>query len=238
MNGQIPSSVSRLIASRHAKPCAPHGLEVCAECLRASVEETRQAELREIRAGIRVDRAEAILLQTGIPPRYQFASLSQLVEVKAARMQSWLTAAAAGSPGALLLLGPVGTGKTHAACALLRAAAERGVSCQYTRTIDVARRAKAAWSERGTSEKAVMDGYLAPRILVLDELGVGTPTDGDAQRVHALIDDRYNAGLPTVFVSNLTPEDLKVQLGDRSYDRIRDGAISVGLVGESRRTPQ
>ncbi len=231
----IPGAAVAL--SQSPAPCVAHGAAPCLPCFLQSIDGQKRAEISQIAAGIVADRTAELIDRANIPARFAAASLAHLPADKATKLRTWAAAAAAGSPGALILMGPVGTGKTYAACGLLRALAELGVRGEYVRTADVARRAKAAWDERGTSELAVMQALAGPRVLVLDELGLGATSEADAQRIHMLIDDRYSAGLPIIACSNLDGPSLREALGDRTYDRLRDGATKVDFKGASRREP-
>lgn len=62
--------------------------------------------------------------------------------------------------------------------------------------------------------------------LVLDDVGAGYIDKGWTQsRLERLIDLRYTYKLPTVVISNLSPANLKLELGERAYSRLSDKAI-------------
>jgi len=68
----------------------------------------------------------------GIPPRFQAAALADFPE--AVRRAVGDAAEVAGECGGYYIHGPVGTGKTHLACAILREWIERGVASVTTST--------------------------------------------------------------------------------------------------------
>lgn len=136
----------------------------------------------------------------------------------------------------LLLHGPPGKGKTVAACAFLKGV---GVGREGALTMaDTLKRMGQFWtaaalavlpafgdeaSERWTSLCKVPN-------LVLDDLGVETPTDWWRGRLDALIDVRYSGrGLRTVITTNLGVEQFKKQYGERIARRIRETGHVKGI---------
>lgn len=62
------------------------------------------------------------------------------------------------------------------------------------------------------------------KLLVLDDVGVERVTDWGAEQITRLIDHRVSAGLPTIFTSNLTLDELERKYNAASYmmgDRVR-----------------
>ena len=152
--------------------------------------------------------------------------------------------------GNLALLGPVGCGKTYAAYAAFHALARRhGWRCHTLKgrllLDDIA---NANTIGGGTVidllERLRPDGdltiehLLAPRILFLDDVGAERHTEWAAQALYQVIDGRWRDGKPIVWTSNLAPSNLKDVVGDRLYDRLRDGATTVTFKGRSRRAPR
>ena len=87
------------------------------------------------------------------------------------------------SPKSSLLLGDMGLGKTHLACGIAVAVAERigTLFCEatvehfervvYTTVDDAVTRVKNSWNSRTTSEGEIRDSLTKPRLLILDEAG-------------------------------------------------------------------
>lgn len=61
-------------------------------------------------------------------------------------------------------------------------------------------------------------------LLVLDEIGAGFSSDAERVQLFDVIDMRYKLGRPTVVLSNLTAKDMRPILGERTFDRLREGA--------------
>lgn len=208
----------------------------CPGCFQTEIQRLRADSARELAAELRADRAKALLAVAGIPPRYQAATLADFGR-RATVARDWLARAASGDPGALAINGPVGTGKTALACALVRAAAERGVFARYSRTFDLRDRTRAAWDGEG-SEAGALSWFTEPRILVVDEIGLGVTSAADAERLHAMLDRRYMDAKPTVVVTNLDSDGVRAALGERAHDRLRDGSTVITVNGDSRRKPR
>lgn len=135
-----------------------------------------------------------------------------------------------------LFYGPTGTGKTHLAVGIAKRAAVRH-SVKYATVSSLARAVRSSYSKLATkTEDEILAAHVAPGLLVLDEIGVGSGTDHERAMMHDVIAGRYDARRPTVFLSNLSLPEVKAALGDRVVDRIReDHGIVIGCNWESWR---
>lgn len=149
----------------------------------------------------------------------------------------------------VVIIGPVGTGKTHLALGIAEAIfrgsywLEPGsdhASCRrvrYTGQGDLIREMREAWRRDSTETESNSLGRLAKLdLLIIDEIGVGFGSEAEQVQLTELIDARYRDVKPTVIVSNLTLPEVEECLGDRAYDRLWEAApIVVRLTGESYR---
>ncbi|MEY8460109.1 ATP-binding protein [Eggerthellaceae bacterium 24-137] len=135
------------------------------------------------------------LADAGIPPRYRDADLDGANPA----IGEFVRRCAAGEALNLVIAGAAGEGKTHAACAALRAmvalrpclaafADEPAVFCEMRDT----------WGSR-EREDDVLCRYAAPRLLVLDDLGRAKHTDRTLEMLWRLVNRRYSAMRPTIY---------------------------------------
>ena len=92
----------------------------------------------------------------------------------------------------VILLGPVGVGKSHIGIALGHAACLRGYSVLWTSAVDIINTLAAAQSTG--SLKHEMKKYLKPRVLVIDELGYLPIDKQGADSLFQIISHRYEHG--------------------------------------------
>lgn len=127
----------------------------------------------------------------------------------------------------LILAGPVGTGKTHAAYAIGNLMLDRGNTVE-------------SWTVHDLLEALRPNGDTAPYapkvdVLLLDDLGAGTPTEWAVETMTALMDERLREHRRTIVTTNVPEDKLAAAWGDRLMDRLRHQATVVVCRGESRR---
>lgn len=137
----------------------------------------------------------------------------------------------------VLITGMTGVGKSYLACALGQAACRRGLRVLYRRTprlFDELALAKAD----GTYAKAL--GKLAKtEVLILDDFGLGTPTDAQMHDLLEIVEDRYGRR-STVITSQLPVKNWHAwlhepTLADAILDRLVHNAHRIELKGGSLR---
>lgn len=72
-------------------------------------------------------------------------------------------------------------------------------------------------------------------ILIIDDIGSEKLTEWVRERIVSIIHTRVSNGLSTIYTSNLSPEELKEEMGDRIASRILGGAKIVEITGSDRR---
>lgn len=124
--------------------------------------------------------------------------------------------------------GKPGTGKTHLACAIGNHVIQNhGNATLFITVFDVIQRVKATYGNPEQSERAVMQSFAAPDLLILDEVGVQFGTDFEKVIITDIINRRYNDMRPTIILSNLSESDLSDYLGARVMDRMFEGGGGV-----------
>jgi len=72
-------------------------------------------------------------------------------------------------------------------------------------------------------------------LLILDDLGAEKASDWTSEKLFEIIDYRYNEGLPLLVTTNCVPGELKKQIGDRNFDRLREMCALVAVTAKSQR---
>lgn len=176
----------------------------------------------------------ADLLASGIPLRFRVATLEnyrtdskpepQAVALRQCReyaegfAQHWQVGLS------MMLLGEVGTGKTHLGCAVAQhVIRHHGAHVRYTSALAIIRDVKATFSKTAEStEHQVFSALQVPDLLVIDEIGVQHGSDFERQVLFEVINNRYERLQPTIVISNLGILGLRKCLGDRAVDRLSD----------------
>lgn len=194
---------------------------------------------------LRLQAIERRLGRARIPPRFtdksfeNFAadSAEKQAALKAAQSYAKQFTARLTSGTCMAFLGKPGTGKTHLAVAIARDISEKSYTALYVKTLDYIRLVRDAWAPDATMrELAVIQQFVDPQLLILDEVGVQYGTDGELVQITDLLDKRYLELKPTLVLSNEDRPGLKRYLGDRAFDRLREnGGELVTFDWESHR---
>lgn len=164
--------------------------------------------------------------RSGVPPMYADASVDDLDDSQhAVRIRAWLYSGSSH----LVLAGPVGTGKTHAAYAVGHQALAAGMWVEAYAVGDLLDALRPGSSDRDAERRA-----RSCRVLVLDDL-TAKATDWEAERLTLLLDERVRSELLTVVTTNITSAQITEAWGARFMDRLRYRLTALTLTGESRR---
>jgi DNA replication protein DnaC len=171
------------------------------------------------------------------PPRYRQATTTH------PDIQQWADNVGTDpeTAGSLLLTGTTGTGKTHQAYGALRRIAEAGphrYEIIATTAADMYGLLRPKGSERGT--EAELTRLARIPLLLLDDLGSAKASEWTEEVTYRLINERYNACLPSIYTSNLpatSPDgrDITSALGERIASRLSQDTHVVAITGPDLR---
>ena len=214
----------------------------CRKC-RELREDAERAEKQERERAV---RHEAALDAMNVRGRFRKATF-ETFEATSAEQRAVLAACMAfadefdESQGhGLWLIGGVGTGKTHLGCAIAQAVQfqrQRGAVVMTAR--EMIRTLRDTWRPDSQRKESDVIGALGSvPLLVLDELGTSFGTDAELTQLFDVVDARYQLRRPTVVISNLNGPAVREAVGDRLYDRLREGATVLACDWGSNRQPR
>lgn len=164
----------------------------------------------------------------------RIAEMYALADTDLAEVRAWAKAWRT-DPGRcpwLLLVGPVGTGKTHAAVAALR----RAVLVPRTVKWEFATCAQMLEDFRPNGLPDADERYLKADLLIIDDIAmVKANTEWAIEQIYRVIDTRRRNNRTTVITSNDVPAKLRELLNEQIVSRIAQSCTLVALVGDDRR---
>ena len=140
----------------------------------------------------------------------------------------------------VVIMGPVGVGKTFLATALGHAAVRRRYSVHFERTDTMLRRLRA--SRLDNSHDAEVRKLLRVDLLVLDDFALGALDPIDTGEIYELVVERHRSAA-TVVTSNREPLEWLALMADpllaqSAIDRLQSAAYELVLEGDSYRRRQ
>jgi DNA replication protein DnaC len=110
---------------------------------------------------------------------------------------------------------------------------------------DVLRAIRSCFDKKGQTEDEVIQSFISPQVLVLDDLGKERPTEWALEQLFAVINARYDACKPLIVTTNYGGTDLVRRLTPKGetddttaraiVDRLRETSIVIKLEGKSWR---
>ena len=193
-------------------------------------------------------RGSALIAAARIPKRYEHCELSNftadfpgadssiaLAQISASRfVQEFDPRDGAG----LLLVGGIGTGKTHLAVGILKELiASRGSACMFCDYRELLKQIQNSYNDSvKATELQVLQPVFEADVLLLDELGAVKPSEWVWDTVSLILNTRYNDNRTTIITTNFADEPAagvskslsparaasrEETLGDRIGERMR-----------------
>jgi DNA replication protein DnaC len=191
-------------------------VEVCAQCEGTGWKTVSAGGDRRVaRCDCRTkDRTQILLAAAHIPKRYEHCELSSFTTDFPGAHASLALAQVAAARFALdydpregmglLLIGKIGTGKTHLAVGILKELiVQRGVPCLFCDYRELLKEIQNCYnSSVQTTELEVLRPVFETDVLVLDELGAVKPTEWVWDTVSLILNTRYNNNRTTIITTN------------------------------------
>ena len=189
-----------------------------------------QCKCSNIERQARRDR-DATFVSTGLPAsRNTFSNFQPRPGTEEAFKTCRLYADEKLSP-VLVLLGSVGTGKTHLAEAVAGQMMSYGNVVRYVQASALLNAMYATMKSNDLHLSDYVHDLKISRLLIIDDLGVGAPPEWAQGQIGDLIDDRIQQNRRLLITTNLmTYEAAEQKLGTRIADRLYD--VTSGTVGQ------
>ncbi len=121
--------------------------------------------------------------------------------------------------GLLIFTGGYGCGKTHLAAAIANYRIEQGDKVLFVTAPDLLDHLRTGFgSDDAEDYNSRFEEVRDVALLVIDDLGIESPTPWATEKLYQLINYRYNARLPTVITTNHNLEDLELRVRSRLTD--------------------
>jgi len=140
----------------------------------------------------------------------------------------------------VLLLGPVGVGKTHLASGLGHVACRRGHGVLFARTESLLKQLRASRLDHSLERE--MRRLISVDLLILDDFGLDTLDATESRDVYEILVERHQRR-STLVTSNREPAEWLATMSDplraqSAIDRLTNAAYELVLDGESYRRRQ
>lgn len=211
--------------------------EMWSSCPQCKAHSTTQACLSsaERSATLEQERLATALQQAAVPKRFMLSSFDnfELTSDEQRRAHTRCQRYAENferhldQGTGLILAGKPGTGKSHLACAILKAIMPTHVGA-YTTLMDLVHLLREGWSGKGArSEKSILAELGGLPLLVIDEIGVQYGTAAEQLHLFEVMDRRHRDMKPTILITNQNKDGFKGFIGERIGDRLADTATWV-----------
>jgi len=217
----------------------PSGKVICEECEGEKKEANMKAR---IATRLEEDKMAAVrnaYSALGLPARLARCSFASYMEANHSRehkekclqyVKQWPDV------GGIVMLGSVGTGKTHLAVSICKSLCEQAVTCKISTVTKIIREIRSSWKKNGNNTEAeIIARYAGIGLLVIDEVGSQYGSDSERISITEIINDRYERMHPTILIGNVTLPELTELMGERVVDRVAQDGFTLVFDWESFR---
>lgn len=241
MNDIQQTAFGKQISETKTENCAKHGTfesrnifgKVWLGCPTCNSEQKAIAEREQAEKDAQERHASWVrkMGEAGIPERFRSRTLDSYKATNAGqkRALTFMTEYAEQfsrvreTGRSAILCGLPGTGKTHLAIGVALHVIALGKAAAFTTVQRMIRRLKDSWRKDSIeSESDVINLLVYPDLLIIDEIGVQFGSEFEKNFMFDLLNERYEKRKPTILLSNLTSAEIKVFLGERVYDRLKE----------------
>lgn len=168
------------------------------------------------------------IFDTSVPERFRAASYADLDSTLQARdvVAGWLDSTSL----TLLLVGNVGTGKTHAAYAVLRDGATRGMWVAGATVSGLLRALRPDADPSPLPRRSEFSD-----LFLFDDLAAERGTEWAIEQVGEIVDVRHRERRRQIVTTNASKDELTQHLGRRVVSRLLDSATLARFDGPDRR---
>lgn len=246
-----------------SKKCRAHGVFVsslyekdgqerwskCPDCCREEIADEAHKEHLEEYLRARHKAGNRLISDSGIPVRFALSTFDnykieegndrQAKAVKVCHSFVDNFKACLDTGASMVMMGDVGTGKTHLACAMVKEISRRyNASTTYITAARMYRALKATYDkDAGAREDQVIEQFVSRELLVIDELGISYNSQAEKVLLFDIINGRYELNRPTIILTNIkSKEKLEEWLTKPVYDRLTERGRAILFDWESYRS--
>jgi len=252
------------VKKRGSKTCSVHGVyeaslygeegeerwSKCPQCLVEAADWEARNERAAQRREALARASNRLISSSGIPAKFANATFENYKmgeggerQEKAVRVcQSYVDnfPVCLKTGASLVMMGNVGNGKTHLACAMVKEIGHRhGASTTYITAARMYRAIKETYGgkDAGAKEQDVINAFVCRDLLVIDELGISHNSQTEKVLMYDIINGRYELDRPTVIITNMqTKAQLEEWLTKPVYDRLTERGRAVLFDWDSYRS--